>query len=72
MCTADDDHFVAPYDSMLVFAHEGEGSISGSLSSLQSSISDGDQDFQNLQNWGPQFRRLADIFAGVEEELYVL
>ncbi|KTF78734.1 hypothetical protein cypCar_00017987 [Cyprinus carpio] len=72
LCTADDDHFVAPYDSMLVFAHEGEGSISGSLSSLQSSISDGDQDFQNLQNWGPQFRRLADIFAGVEEELYVL
>uniref|UniRef100_A0A673N6L6 Cadherin-1 n=1 Tax=Sinocyclocheilus rhinocerous TaxID=307959 RepID=A0A673N6L6_9TELE len=68
LCTADDDHFVAPYDSMLVFAHEGEGSISGSLSSLQSSIGDGDKDFQHLQNWGPQFRRLADMFAGGEEE----
>ncbi|XP_026142645.1 B-cadherin [Carassius auratus] len=68
LCTADDDHFVAPYDSMLVFTHEGEGSISGSLSSLQSSIGDGDQDFQHLQNWGPQFRTLADMFAGGEGE----
>ncbi|KAF4101163.1 hypothetical protein G5714_017595 [Onychostoma macrolepis] len=68
LCTANDDHYVAPYDSVLVFAHEGEGSESGSLSSLQLSISDGDQDFQHLQNWGPQFRRLADMFAGGEEE----
>ncbi|XP_043120152.1 B-cadherin-like [Puntigrus tetrazona] len=68
LCTANDDRFVAPYDSMLVFAHEGEQSESGSLSSLQSSISDGDQDFQHLQNWGPRFRRLADMFAGGEEE----
>ncbi|XP_052437729.1 B-cadherin-like [Carassius gibelio] len=67
LCTADDDHFVAPYDSMLVFTHEGEGSLSGSLSSLQSSIGDGDQDFQHLQNWGPQFRTLADMFAGEGE-----
>ncbi|KAK7160515.1 hypothetical protein R3I93_008226 [Phoxinus phoxinus] len=68
LCTADDDHYVAPYDSMLVFAHEGEGSEAGSLSSLQSSISDGDQDFQHLQNWGPQFRRLADMYAVGEDE----
>jgi len=53
---------------MLVFAHEGEGSEAGSLSSLQSSISNEDQDFQDLQNWGPQFRRLADMCAVGEDE----
>ncbi|XDV29176.1 hypothetical protein PO909_032326, partial [Leuciscus waleckii] len=68
LCTADDDHYVAPYDSMLVFTHEGEGSEAGSLSSLQSSIGDGDQDFQHLQNWGPQFRKLADMYAVGEDE----
>ncbi|XP_067275535.1 B-cadherin-like [Pseudorasbora parva] len=68
LCTADDDHYVAPYDSVLVFAHEGEGSEAGSLSSLQSSISDGDQDFQYLQNWGSQFRRLADMYAVGDDE----
>ncbi|XP_016147287.1 B-cadherin-like [Sinocyclocheilus grahami] len=69
LCTEDDDHYVVAYDSVLVFAHEGEGSEAGSLSSLQSSISDGDQDFQHLQNWGPQFRRLADMYAGIEDNM---
>uniref|UniRef100_A0A673G8I1 Cadherin-1 n=1 Tax=Sinocyclocheilus rhinocerous TaxID=307959 RepID=A0A673G8I1_9TELE len=69
LCTEDDDHYVVLYDSVLVFAHEGEGSEAGSLSSLQSSISDGDQDFQHLQNWGPQFRRLADMYAGGEDNM---
>ncbi|XP_073706311.1 B-cadherin [Garra rufa] len=68
LCTAEDDHYVAPYDSMLVFAHEGEGSEAGSLSSLESSISNGDQDFQHLQNWGPKFRKLADMCAGGDDE----
>lgn len=59
---------MVPYDSMLVFAREGEGSEAGSLSSLQSSISDGDLDFQDLQKWGPKFRRLADMYAVGEDE----
>ncbi len=44
-----------------MFAHEGEGSESGSLSSLQLSIGDGDQDFQHLQT-GTSVQRLADMF----------
>ncbi|XP_051952764.1 B-cadherin-like [Xyrauchen texanus] len=67
LCTADDEHFVAPYDSVLVFGYEGEGSDAGSLSSLQSSSSDGDQDYKQLQHWGPPFKRLADMYAGEED-----
>ncbi|NP_001352785.1 uncharacterized protein LOC793186 precursor [Danio rerio] len=68
LCTADDEHYVAPFDSVLVFAHEGEGSKAGSLSSIQSSISDGGLEFQDLHSWGPPFRRLADLYAERQDE----
>ncbi|KAJ3583424.1 hypothetical protein NHX12_017383, partial [Muraenolepis orangiensis] len=42
------------------FIHEGSGSTAGSVSSLNSSSS-GDQDYDYLNDWGPRFKKLADI-----------
>lgn len=59
---ADNDPNVPPYDTALIYDYEGDGSLAGSLSSIASGSSDGDQDYDYLNNWGPRFQKLANMY----------
>ncbi|GFO50422.1 neural-cadherin [Plakobranchus ocellatus] len=56
----DDDPFK---DVPLEFNYEGGNSDAGSLSSLNTSSSGGSQDYDYLNDWGPKFARLADMYG---------
>uniref|UniRef100_A0A3P8TQN1 Cadherin 15, type 1, M-cadherin (myotubule) n=1 Tax=Amphiprion percula TaxID=161767 RepID=A0A3P8TQN1_AMPPE len=59
---ADNDPNVPPYDTALIYDYEGEGSLAGSLSSIASGSSDEDQDYDYLNDWGPRFQKLANMY----------
>ena len=67
MHDADDDPSSPPYDSVREYEYEGAGSIAGTLSSLQSSSS-GDLDFDYLNDFGPNFKKLADMYGAGEHD----
>ncbi|NWH54753.1 CAD15 protein, partial [Fregata magnificens] len=60
---ADSDPSVPPYDTALIYDYEGSGSVASPLSSIVSSLTDEDQDYDYLSDWGPRFRRLADLYG---------
>ncbi|XP_043210951.1 neural-cadherin-like isoform X4 [Amphibalanus amphitrite] len=65
---ADTDPSAPPYDDLRNYAYEGGGSTAGSLSSLASGTDENEQDFDYLNNWGPRFSKLADMYGRGESE----
>ncbi|NWV00630.1 CADH5 protein, partial [Upupa epops] len=62
---ADNDRDLLPYDTLHIYGYEGAESIAESLSSLGSGSSDSDIDYDFLNDWGPRFKMLAELY-GVE------
>uniref|UniRef100_A0A672FW27 Cadherin-12 n=1 Tax=Salarias fasciatus TaxID=181472 RepID=A0A672FW27_SALFA len=51
-----------PYDSLATYAYEGDGSVAGSLSSIEESfVIDDSGEFSSLGDWGQPFKTLASI-----------
>ncbi|XP_072306514.1 cadherin-20-like [Eucyclogobius newberryi] len=65
---ADLDPCVPPYDSLQTYAYEGEGSVAESLSSLQSGASNADHEYDYLSDWGPRFKKLAEMYGVLETQ----
>lgn len=59
----DGDPDATPFDDLRHYAYEGDGNSGGSLSSLNSGTSDGDLEFDYLHNFGPRFKKLADMYG---------
>ncbi|XP_033841531.1 cadherin-20-like [Periophthalmus magnuspinnatus] len=64
---ADLDPCAPPYDSLQTYAYEGEGSVAESLSSLQSGASNADHEYDYLNDWGPRFKKLAEMYGVLEQ-----
>ncbi|XP_040287916.1 cadherin-10-like isoform X5 [Bufo bufo] len=64
----DNDPTAPPYDSLATYAYEGNDSIAESLSSLESSTTEGDQNYEYLKEWGPRFNKLAEMYGNGESD----
>lgn len=60
-CDKDTDAY--PVDDVRHYAYEGDGNSTGSLSSLASCTDEGDLKFNYLSDFGPRFRKLADMYG---------
>lgn len=63
MKVVDNDDGVPPYDSVREYTFEGGSSDAGSLSSLNTSSSDNDHEYDYLTDWGPKFTKLATMYG---------
>lgn len=61
--TCDKDTEAYPFDDVRHYAYEGDGNSTRSLSSLASCTDEGDLKFDYLSNFGPRFRKLADMYG---------
>ncbi|XP_077348156.1 cadherin-18 [Lithobates pipiens] len=68
LAEADRDPSVPPYDSLQTYAYEGQRSEEGSISSLDSLGTPSDQDYTYLDDWGPEFKKLAELYGEKESE----
>ncbi|NXF94782.1 CADH9 protein, partial [Eubucco bourcierii] len=64
----DSDPAAPPYDSLATYAYEGNDSIANSLSSLESLTTEANQDYDYLSDWGPRFKKLADMYGGEDSD----
>lgn len=60
---ADHDSSALPYDTLHLFDYEGSESIAESLSSLGTHSSNSDIDYDFLNDWGPRFKMLAELYS---------
>uniref|UniRef100_A0A8C1F9A4 Cadherin-5 n=1 Tax=Cyprinus carpio carpio TaxID=630221 RepID=A0A8C1F9A4_CYPCA len=60
---ADHDRDGIPYDTLHIYGYEGSESLAGSVSSLDSSSSGSNLDYDFLHEWGPRFRTLAQLYG---------
>ncbi|XP_022608561.1 cadherin-5 [Seriola dumerili] len=60
---ADHDRDGFPYDTLHIYGYEGPESLAGSLSSLDSSSTASNLDYDFLNDWGPRFRTLAELYG---------
>ncbi|XP_015236871.1 PREDICTED: cadherin-5-like [Cyprinodon variegatus] len=60
---ADHDRDGFPYDTLHIYGYEGPESLAGSLSSLESSSSGSNLDYDFLNDWGPRFKALAELYG---------
>ncbi|XP_067909921.1 cadherin-20-like [Heterodontus francisci] len=63
---ANTDPCAPPFDSLQTYAFEGNGSVAESLSSFESATTDSDLNYDYLTDWGPRFKKLADMYGGSE------
>lgn len=65
---ADHDGGGPPYDTLHIYGYEGSESIAESLSSLGTDSSDSDVDYDFLNDWGPRFKMLAELYGSDPRE----